>query len=64
MSGIDGTTRNGELNVRVMESFKKVLAKEHPDTPSSMANISRRIRNQGRQITKSQYRKKYFSSVA
>ncbi|KAH8701409.1 kinesin light chain [Phaeosphaeriaceae sp. PMI808] len=37
-----------ELEVRVMETRKRVLGEEHPDTLSSMANLASTYRNQGR----------------
>jgi hypothetical protein len=37
-----------ELEVRVMETRKKVLGVEHPDTLTSMANLASTYRNQGR----------------
>jgi tetratricopeptide (TPR) repeat protein len=38
----------GELFVQVMETRKRVLGDEHPDTLSSMANLAATYRNQGR----------------
>ena len=37
-----------ELQVRVMETTKRVLGEEHPDTLTSMANLASTYRNQGR----------------
>ena len=36
------------LNVQVMETFKRVLGEEHPNTLTSMANLASTCRNQGR----------------
>ena len=36
-----------ELLVQVMETFKRVLGQEHPDTLTSMANLASTYRNQG-----------------
>jgi hypothetical protein len=38
----------GELFVQVMETTKRVLGDEHPDTLTSMANLASTYRNQGR----------------
>ena len=37
-----------ELDVRVMETWKRVLGEGHPDTLSSIANLASTYRNQGR----------------
>ena len=37
-----------ELEVQVMETFKRVLGEEHPDTLTSMANLALTVWNQGR----------------
>jgi len=37
-----------ELEVRVMETFKRVLGEEHSDTLTSMANLASTYRSQGR----------------
>jgi tetratricopeptide (TPR) repeat protein len=37
-----------ELEVQVMETFKRVLAEEHPSTLTSMANLASTYSNQGR----------------
>ncbi|MDI1492405.1 MAG: hypothetical protein OHK93_003619 [Ramalina farinacea] len=37
-----------ELEVRVMETRKRVLGEEHPDTLTSMANLAFTIKSQGR----------------
>ena len=37
-----------ELQVQVMETTKKVLGEEHPDTLTSIANLASTYRNQGR----------------
>jgi len=37
-----------ELEVRVVETTKRVLGEEHPDTLSSIANLAATYRNQGR----------------
>ena len=36
------------LNLQVIETRKKVLGAEHPDTLTSMANLASTYRNQGR----------------
>jgi hypothetical protein len=38
----------GELEVQVIETTKRVLGDEHPDTLTSMANLAATYRNQGR----------------
>ncbi len=37
-----------ELEVKVMETTKRILGEEHPDTLTSMANLASTCRNQGR----------------
>jgi hypothetical protein len=37
-----------KLHVVVMETTKRVLGDEHPDTLSSIANLASTFRNQGR----------------
>ncbi len=37
-----------KLEVQVMETTKRVLGEEHPDTLTSMANLASTYRNQGR----------------
>jgi hypothetical protein len=37
-----------ELEVQVMETKKRVLGDEHPDTLTSIANLASTYRNQGR----------------
>jgi hypothetical protein len=37
-----------ELNVQVMQTRKRLLGEEHPDTLTSMANLAATYRNQGR----------------
>jgi hypothetical protein len=43
-------TEAEELEVQAMETRKRVLGQEHPDTLTSMANLASMYRGQGRWI--------------